>query len=245
MEKRGALLIALIITLLVAGNYYVISGNVIKENREKAIVSRIIDGDTVELEDGRIVRLLNINTPEKNELGSNLAKEYMLDLQNKSVEIEITGNDKYKRYLARLFDERYINLELVRLGFAKKFLVDDGELKDFDYAENMAVEREFGIWHKSPYRNCLVIEVDKKKELLEISNACYFNLTGIVIEDESRKKYVFVSDFRKVVLHSGEGKNNSTDVFWNMKTDIWNNDRDTIYARDKNGGLIYHESYGY
>ena len=47
MEKRGALLIALIITLLVAGNYYVISGNVIKENREKAIVSRIIDGDTV------------------------------------------------------------------------------------------------------------------------------------------------------------------------------------------------------
>ena len=232
MDKMGALLIALLITLLVAGNYYVISGNVINEHSEKAVVSRIIDGDTVELEDGRIVRLLNINTPEKNEIGSNLAKEYMLDLQNKSVEIEITGNDKYRRYLARIFDDRYVNLELVKLGFAKKFLVDDGELKDFNYAENIAVEKEFGIWHKSPYWNCLVIEVDKKKELLEISNVCSFSLTEIVIEDESRKKYVFDSDFRKVVLHSGEGLDNSTNVFWNMKTDIWNNDRDTIYARD-------------
>ena len=48
-----------------------------------------------------------------------------------------------------------------------------------------------------------------------------------------------------ITLHSGSGSDNSTDIFWNSRGDIWNNDRDSSYLFDSSGGIAQYESYGY
>ncbi|MEM4271300.1 MAG: endonuclease, partial [Candidatus Pacearchaeota archaeon] len=66
------------------------------------------------------------------------------------------------------------------------------------------------------------------------------------IKDESRKIYTFKNiTFSSINLHSTIGEDNSTDLFWNSKTDIWNNDRDTLYLFDNEGGIAHYEKYGY
>ena len=45
------------------------------------MISRVIDGDTVELEDGRTIRLLNINTPEKGRPFSDEATDFLKEYE--------------------------------------------------------------------------------------------------------------------------------------------------------------------
>ncbi len=226
------------------GYLFSISGSAVNY-REQVIVGRVIDGDTLKTADGRTIRLLNINTPEKNEYGHELGENFLKNFENKSVEVEITGTDKYKRNLARIYSGRYLNLEIVQLGFAKKFLVDKNELSEFDNAEREAINNGLGIWKKSSYWNCLKGDIDKSKEIVHFTKLCKVNAVGWSVSDESRKSYTFSKDFSLVSLHSGYGADNTTDIFWNSKTDVWNNDRDSMYARDSAGGLIEYESYGY
>ena len=66
------------------------------------------------------------------------------------------------------------------------------------------------------------------------------------LKDESRKTYKF-NDIKitKVILYTKKGNDNSTDIFWNSDTNIWNNDRDSLYLFDNKGGLASYETYGY
>src|SRR3989344_9447386 len=144
MKKSIAFFLALLITFLIANNYYLFSAFTIQNDRETAVISRVIDGDTLDLKDGRKIRLLNINSPEKNTFGYSLSYEFLKKYENKSVEINIIDTDKYNRYLARIYSkESYLNLDLVSLGFASKFLVQDQELKDFSKAEQKAIHNSF------------------------------------------------------------------------------------------------------
>ena len=70
------------------------------------------------------------------------------------------------------------------------------------------------------------------------------SLEGIKIKDESRKVYLFQNDYKSVTLHSEKGKDNLTDVFWNIG-DVWNNDRDSIYIFDSKNKIVYSDSYGF
>ena len=63
MKQKHALLLAFLITGLLASNLYLFS-LINKPELETAIVARVIDADTLELSDGRKIRLLNINSPE-------------------------------------------------------------------------------------------------------------------------------------------------------------------------------------
>ena len=80
MERKGALVIAFLITGLIVGNYlFFTDAGVVRERVE---ISRVLDGDTVDLVDGRRIRLLNINTPEKGLAYSDLAKEFLSEFTN-------------------------------------------------------------------------------------------------------------------------------------------------------------------
>src|SRR3989344_8079172 len=131
MKSKHAFVLALLITLLIASNVYFFK-SIDKSGRKIAFVSRVIDGDTLELKNGEIIRLLNINTPEKNEQGYDKAKNFLRNIENKSVEIEEIGTDKYSRTLARIYSPEYLNFQIVKEGLAKKFLVQESELKNFD-----------------------------------------------------------------------------------------------------------------
>ena len=94
MKKLSTLFLTLLITLLLAINFFYFSSLDSVIEKESVIVSRVIDGDTLVLKDGRTLRLLNINSPEKNSPLSKSSTDFLRYFENKSIEIEITGQDK-------------------------------------------------------------------------------------------------------------------------------------------------------
>lgn len=245
MKKRHAFLLSLLVTLLIAGNYLFLNADEIYPQRETVIIGRVIDGDTVELGDGRIIRLLNINTPERGRAGSEEASSFLREFENKTVELEIEGVGRYGRILGRLFSDNYLNLEIVRLGLAHKYLVEDDENKDFTEAEREAIEERIGIWSRSEHYNCLSVEINKKGEYITIIEDCGVNFVGWTIKDESTKQYKFEADWEEeVILYSESGVDKNGEIYWG-RGKVWNDDKDSIFMRDEKGLLVYYDSYGY
>src|SRR3989344_5970003 len=102
-RKKQIQLLFLLILILFAINYNFIDRTLenFLETKETAFVSRVIDGDTIEVligEKKESVRLLGINTPERGEVLYEEAKKFLEELSlNKSVRLEF-GRDKYDRY---------------------------------------------------------------------------------------------------------------------------------------------------
>jgi len=245
LNKLHVLILSLLLTIAIANLTFILKPSV-KNNREIVIVARVIDGDTLVLEDGRTVRLLNINAPEKDTPISKQATLYLKNYTGKEIEIESAGLEKYGRTLARLYAPNYLNLDIAQKGLASKFLVNENELKEFSKAEENAINNELGIWKNSKYSNCIQTSVDKIKEIALIKNICKpIDISGWILKDESRKQYKFTNTLNNALsLHSGAGNDNSTDVYW-KEGNIWNNDRDTLYLFDSENSLVSFYSYGY
>jgi micrococcal nuclease len=98
---------------------------------EKVLVVRAIDGDTIELEDGRRVRYLGIDTPEAEEFYASEATERNKQLvEDKLVELQQGKRDKdeYGRLLRYVYiDGTFVNAELVAQGFAQAYVFDENE----------------------------------------------------------------------------------------------------------------------
>ena len=141
MNKKLAFTLSLLITLLIASNI-ILFKYLNQSQKQTVVISRIIDGDTLETQQGLMIRLENINSPEKNQPGYEQAKNFLLPLVNTTVEIQITGTDKYYRTLAKIYTPKYLNLEIVEKGLAKKYLVDDQEAPLFAEAEAQAIHEK-------------------------------------------------------------------------------------------------------
>ncbi|MEK6850433.1 MAG: thermonuclease family protein [Nanoarchaeota archaeon] len=251
MDKKYSLVIALLITGIIFLDIFFFNNFIKRDNKaiEKVVLSRVIDGDTIVLGDNRTIRLLNINSPEKGTHNAELSKDFLKKFENQSIKLVITGIDKYSRNLARIYslDLTYLNLELVKKGLASKFLVDKNELSIFSNAELNAIKNSQGMWNKSEYFNCFESSINKEKELVAIKNHCStISFNGWYLKDESRKIYLFNNIYLgSIILHSNVGEDNETDVFWNSKQDIWNNDRDSLYLFDEKDKIVHYQSYGY
>ena len=127
-------------------------------------VKTVYDGDTVELEDGRKIRFLGINTPEVQhkdkmaEAGGEEAKAWLIDkLQHAKVRLEfdVEKTDKYGRTLAYLFTENkeHINLSLVKAGLATISIYPPNlrYVDELVAAENKAEQEKLGIWQRPEY----------------------------------------------------------------------------------------------
>jgi endonuclease YncB( thermonuclease family) len=244
MEAKHAFSLSLLITLLIASNIFVIKTF---NSRQTINVLRVIDGDTLTTQDNLQIRLANINAPEKNSPFYNESKNFLSKYENQTLNIKVLGTDKYGRTLAKIYASQYLNLEIVRQGYASKFLVDVPELKKFNEAESEAIENERGQWKKSPHSSCIKSIIKPKEETLTLFNSCpSLNLENWRLKDESRKEFKFPSlSFSEINLHSFNGSNNETDIFWNSKQNIWNNDRDTLYLFDSQNNIAHYNSYGY
>ena len=127
---------------------------------ESAVVARVIDGDTVELEDQTRVRLLAVDAPEmgfetgKPEPHALAATDWLqqeLSGQRVNLRYGPRQTDAYGRRLAWIYDgkQQLINEQLLRLGHAR--LVTDFGLPDELSAElhQAAAEAEAsgrGLW---------------------------------------------------------------------------------------------------
>ena len=122
---------------------------------DRFVVARIVDGDTVELRGGDVLRLLAIDTPEKGEPFYNEATELLRELSfNQTAEIEFTGRrrDKYGRLLGYLYiDSLFVNREILRRGLGYLYLFRDNELKQDQVgqmlgAQQQAMTEKIGLW---------------------------------------------------------------------------------------------------
>ena len=247
--------LAILLTLFSLSNPL---NNALSAPREKATLAKIVDGDTIDLGDKRRIRLANINAPEHDSPLYKDSLSYLNHFLYTRIEVEPLGKDGYSRTLARLYSGTdYINLSIVKNGYASKFMVRQGEEKTFALAEEEALKQGKGIWKKSSLFGSLSILVNPKEEFVLIENNLKgnnkINLEAYVMKDESRETYTFPKVFAgRIKIYSGKATKNTqtritdfnSDLVWQEKN-IWNDDKDTVYLFDKEGKIIGHYCYGY
>ena len=122
---------------------------------DRFVVTRIIDGDSVELAGGDKVRLLAIDTPEKGEPLYDEAKQLLSELTlGKSTRLEYAGRrrDKYGRLLAYMYvDTVLVNKAILDNGLGYLYLFKDTDIgqphtKILLEAQKRAIERHVGIF---------------------------------------------------------------------------------------------------
>ena len=122
-------------------------------------VKRVIDGDTIELEDGRKVRYIGINTPESVDprrsaqcFGTEASAFNRELVEGKTVRLEkdVSDTDKYGRLLRFVYlpDGTFVNERLVSEGYAaaSPYAPDISKKDFFKAAESRAREEGKGLW---------------------------------------------------------------------------------------------------
>jgi micrococcal nuclease len=144
------------------------SSRVQHQATEEAVVSRVIDGDTIELTDGRRVRYIGVDTPETVDprravacFGREASAENVRLVAGKTVRLEkdVSDTDKYQRLLRYVYvdlpsgaGEIFINEYLVRQGFARvaTYPPDVKYAELFVKAEQTARRENLGLWSGCP-----------------------------------------------------------------------------------------------
>lgn len=132
---------------------------------QQALVTRVVDGDTIQIEGGQTIRLIGIDTPEtvdsRRPVGcfgkeaSNQAKS-LLSGKVVILQKDVSETDKYHRLLRYIFlpldngQILFVNDYLVREGFAKALTYppDVKYNEQLRQAEREAREQKRGLWKK-------------------------------------------------------------------------------------------------
>jgi micrococcal nuclease len=124
------------------------------------IVKRVIDGDTIVLDDGRHVRLIGVDAPEikspysEGEPFGYESKAYLKRLIERRLVTIKKGPepyDKYNRTLAYVYlNSMLINAQIIKDGYAKAYRRFDFPEKElFISYEKEAQAKRIGMWKKT------------------------------------------------------------------------------------------------
>ena len=146
-------IILLILLLYISGCS--ITGQVIGEPKLDGpyLVTKVVDGDTADLQGLGRVRFSGINTPEKGDCYYKEAKEKLTNMilnQEVYAEKDRSDKDKYDRYLRYVYlNDTFVNGVLVQEGYAvvfDKYKKDTGRYEQLKKLEEIAVENKLGVW---------------------------------------------------------------------------------------------------
>ncbi len=156
IEGGDAGMIEHVLREMLGGNIPVIS----QTASSTASVARVIDGDTIVLDNGMHVRYIGVNTPElardgnKTECYSNEAKRKNEEFVNGKVVTLFSDKedkDKYGRLLRFVYaDGIFVNKALIEEGYGTRvyFAPNDGYQDELRAAERKARDNMFGLWSK-------------------------------------------------------------------------------------------------
>jgi len=186
MSKKSIFLYVLFVVVLFGFGFYLLKTNkaqlnlpslkfpsttpiptklIASQSGELATVQRVVDGDTIELSDGRKVRYIGINTPElassikSVQCFANEAKEINKKLvEGKTIAMkkDISETDKYKRLLRYVWIPSassgqviFVNEYLVREGYAHQatYPPDVTHAELFKKAAEEARLENKGLWN--------------------------------------------------------------------------------------------------
>lgn len=143
---------------------------ILNEAEKTYLVTRVIDGDTIELASGEKLRYIGIDTPEISHpqkgvecFGPEASEKNQELVLGKEVRLEkdVTDKDDYGRLLRYVYTENtFVNEYLVRQGYAysSPYPPDTKYQEQLNQAENEARAKKRGFW-----------QVCEKKELLNLS----------------------------------------------------------------------------
>ena len=239
--------------------------------RDHGLVVKIIDSDTIKLDNGKIVRLIGINGPEKGEKCYEEAVRRLKELiEDKEITLErdVDNSDTYGRLLRYVFlNDTFINQELVKDGLAVVYIVGNNKKYEAKLKESeMKAIRTGGCMWKTKENTCSgCIKIVKfnwnakgndcnnlNDEYIVFRNSCNFscNLTGWKVRDSGHiyKFHDFIVEGNSVfTLYTGIGNDTKTELYWNNKgkkcNAIWNNNGDTLYLRDLEGNIMLIHNY--
>ncbi len=262
LDRKRALAIALVGIFLASLSHLEKTGYFAK--KECALVARVIDGDTFVLSDGRRVRLLSINAPEKEEYywaESKAALEKLVSGKEVCLERDVVPVDKYGRLLRYVYaNGTFVNLYLVRNGFAKASFVPPNlkYMQAFIEAEAFAIENSLGMWRrKSEYYGCFKItgvKLEGRDEHVTLKNVCNFPIRMLnwLVEDEGKnlvriRDDIIVPPNGNVTLYSSEPRSMEGGLLHRGKIvylgnyPLWDNDGDLFVLRDPRNSLVIAE----
>lgn len=168
--------------------------------KTEVLITRVLDGDTIETSSGERIRYIGINSPEKGQPFSSSAtalnKELVLS-KNVQLELDVQKKDKYGRILAYVFVQNlFVNLEMVKKGLAVLETIQPNVAHQDKILEAQKEAREncLGTWkalcHQNSsntsgaaFTNCVKIESihadapgndnqNKNGEWVKIKNSC-------------------------------------------------------------------------
>jgi micrococcal nuclease len=232
--SRLLIFLAIIIILIDLAYFYPrLTGQVVKYKTEPAIVTKVLDGDTIEIDNQTRVRLLCINTPEKGKPFYDQAKDFLEQLENQEIEIlrDKEDRDRYNRSLRFIFyKDQLINKKILEKGLAHVYLCEGLIFeRELEKAEKEARENEEGLWKKSTSkcRNCIdLLELDPVEEFFILKNNCNYPCS-FEAKDEA-------NHFFDIDMEAGEQKTIKS------KGKVWNNAGDRLFLRDEKGVLFYY-----
>ena len=159
---------------------------------EPVTITKVVDGDTVRLSNGRSVRLLGINTPELNPRTGNperYAKEaqQLLQALSRDTKAELVlgteAEDRYKRLLAHLVLNGGLAAEALLergLGWAVVIEPNTSQADCLFAAENRARTLQLGVWSKP------VIHA------AELDDGGFAVVRGKVTRIDATQKYIYL-----------------------------------------------------
>ncbi len=227
---------------------------------ETATMSQVIDGDTIALSDGRRVRYIGMNTPERDQpyyKEASEANRQWVERKNIQLEFDVEPFDQYGRVLAYVWAEgKLVNLEILKAGYANAFTVPPNVKYE---ARFRAVEREAraagrGLWTESTVGLKIThLQADAPGSDAENPNGEWVEIAdqgsqpvqmrGYTLKDQANHIYTFgdftVASGAAFRLYSGQGQNSPTALYWGLVGDsVWNNNTDTAFLRDTQGALV-------
>jgi micrococcal nuclease len=124
---------------------------------DTALVTEVIDGDTIVIEGGYRVRYIGIDTPEIRDglepfgMQALEANRQLVEGKRVRLERDVSQTDKYERLLRYVYvDNIFVNAELVRLGLAeaKAYPPDTKYQEELEELEREAKQAGRGMWAK-------------------------------------------------------------------------------------------------
>ncbi len=227
-------------------------------------VARVIDGDTILLEDGRKVRYAGINAPEQGDPGfreSMQANNLLVGGKEVRLEFGRRRIEKRERILAYVYvGPMLVQAELVKQGWAIVTRAQSTpryrELLQKHQEEAKATGR--GVWAKGEHRGRFVVvkvhpresaRTNPNDEYIVFKNvgAIPLVLTGWAISDEANQSYL-VPQFtlgpgKTFTLYTGSGKNTNEALYWGRRKTVWNKGGDTVIVKDATGHFIVSHTY--
>jgi len=147
----------LIVILALAGSVFIY--NVLPRY---VLVETVLNGDTLLLENGSLVKLMGVNTPESNDPEEQVRNDGMAAadftqsmVEGKKIRIEYhhRHNNTDGKALASVYliDGTYLNAEIIRQGFGHAdSACASGDAKAFQEYERQAREHKRGLWAEMP-----------------------------------------------------------------------------------------------